>query len=58
MLLLLLAVLMKTGRRMLEQGRKDHTEAMFESDTRERNTDTATITEDVTMKQEHMRVAA
>ncbi len=40
----------------LEQGRKDHTEAMFESDTRERNTDTATITEDVTMKQEHVRV--
>ncbi len=30
-------------------GRKDHIEAMFESDTRERNTDTDAITEDVTM---------
>jgi hypothetical protein len=33
----------------LKVGRKDRIEAMFESDTRERNTDTTTITEDVTM---------
>ena len=32
-----------------EQGRKDHTEAMLEADTRERNVDTSTVTEHETM---------
>jgi hypothetical protein len=39
----------------IEKGSKDHTEAMLEEDTRERNVGTTTVTEDETMIEEGAR---